>query len=81
MRKYLGIASFLILIFTFLILQFFFVGKISGQSGTNFLMAGVSLSLICALLSTKGIWRKIAFSSLAILLIIFILGIVSFFGI
>jgi hypothetical protein len=81
MRKYLGVASILNLIFTFMILQFFFVGKVSGQSGTNLLIAGLSLSLICALLSTKGKWRKIAFSGLAILLIIFILGIVSFFGI
>ncbi|MFD1356957.1 hypothetical protein ACFQ4X_03525 [Fictibacillus halophilus] len=81
MRKYLGLASILILIVTFLILQFFFVGKVSGQSGTNLLITGVSLSLICALLSTKGTWKNIAFSGLAILLIIFILGIVSFFGI
>lgn len=59
MRKNLGLVSIIIFIVTILIMKFFMVGKVSGRVGTNFLLAGVGVSILLAIFSEKGRMKTI----------------------
>jgi hypothetical protein len=72
MRKYLGVASITIFILTFLIMQFFVVGKVSGATGSAILMFGAGLSIILALFSQKGRMKTIVLSLYGVLIVGFI---------
>ncbi|WP_137789356.1 hypothetical protein [Bacillus sp. E(2018)] len=80
MRKHMGIASILILLTTLLTLQFIIENRLS-EIGFITLLVGVLLAFITALISTKGFWRSTAFSGIGLFFIIFIFGVLSFFGV
>ena len=72
MKKYLGVASISSFIFTFVFMQIFVVGKVSGGAGTAILMFGVGLSILLALFSQKGRAKTILLSLYGVLIVGFI---------
>jgi hypothetical protein len=49
MRRYLGVISIIIFILTFLVMQLFLVGNVSGVTGTSILIVGfITLSILFA---------------------------------
>ncbi|RDI36882.1 hypothetical protein [Falsibacillus pallidus] len=60
MRKYLPFVSISILILTFVILEFYLVGNtnVPSMSGDYVLISGVVLSILSAILSKKGPFKR-----------------------
>lgn len=54
MRKYLGLVSIIVFIVTIIIMRFLMAGKVSGATGTRFLMAGVGVSILLVIFNEKG---------------------------
>jgi len=73
MRKHLVLVSIIIFIVTILIMKFFMVGKVSGMVGTNFLIAGVGVSVLLAIFSEKGRVKTIVLSLYSLLIVGFII--------
>lgn len=68
MRKYLGIVSIIILVKTYLILAYTFVGQVGGPTDTIVLLTGVGLSVLAALFSKRGSLKIVCMvSQLAVL--------------
>lgn len=78
MRKHLGVISIIVFIVTILIMKLFMVGKVSGTIGTNFLMAGVGVSILLAIFSEKGRVKIIVLSIYALLIVGFITMVAAF---
>ncbi|AVK85179.1 hypothetical protein C3943_17410 [Lysinibacillus sp. B2A1] len=72
MRTNLGLVSIIIFIVTILSMKFFMVGKVSGMVGTNFLIAGVGVSILLAIFSEKGRMKTILLSLYSLLIVGFI---------
>jgi hypothetical protein len=72
MRNYLGVASITIFILTFLSMQIFVIGKVSGATGSAILMFGVGLSIVFALFSQKGRMKTIVLSLYGVLIVGFV---------
>lgn len=66
LRKYLGKASFVLLILTFIIM-FIAAGRVRGDIDNIMFTSGLISSLILALLSEKGVWKTITITSLIII--------------
>lgn len=77
MTKNLGWISIGIIIFTLIT---FSVLPVNGFWGTNYLIGGMLLALLTAIFSKKGLGKNLAFVAMAILLILFVLSILGFFG-
>jgi hypothetical protein len=80
LRKYLGFVSILILIATYLILQFF-VGKQIGHLWVWIIGIGYLSSAIASWYSPRGLWRRLSATILIIIpvgyLIVFLLFIIG----
>ena len=68
LKKYLGVASITLFILTFVFIQIFVIGKVSGGAGTAILTIGVGLSIILALFSQKGRLKTIILSLYGLLI-------------
>lgn len=78
MRKQLVLVSIIIFIVTFLIMKFFMEGKVSGMVGTNFLIAGVGVSVLLAIFSEKGRVKTIVLSFYSLLIVGFIMMVILY---
>lgn len=50
-------------------MKFFMVGKVSGMVGTNFLIAGIDVSVLLAIISEKGREKTIVLSLYSLLIV------------
>lgn len=78
MRRYLGIVSVIILISTFLVMQFTIVGKVGSPTDIIVLFIGIGLSIVTALFSEKGLLKTILLSLYGILIVGFIIMVIGF---
>lgn len=77
MRQQFGWFSIGIVILTFTIL---FTFPINGIWADSILIGGLVIALLMALLSKKGLGKKIAFLFMSVLLIFFVLSVLNFLG-
>ena len=75
MRKHLGWISIGIVIFTFITAKLL---PFNGFWGTNYMLAGISLALVTAILSLKNTGKILALTLLTSLLILFIFSVIGF---
>jgi len=75
MRKHLGWISIGIVVFTFISFKFL---PFNGFWGTNYMVAGITLALVTAILSLKNTGKILALTLLTSLLIFFIFSVIGF---
>ena len=75
MRKHLGWISIGIVVFTFLTVKLL---TFNGFWGTNYMLAGLLLALVCAIISLRNTGKIIALTLLTSLLVLFIFSVIGF---
>lgn len=75
MRKHLGWISIGIVVFTFLTVKLL---PFNGFWGTNYMLAGLVLALVCSIISLKNTGKIIALTLLTSLLVLFIFSVIGF---
>ena len=69
MRKHLAIISLIVFILTILILQVFFVDKVSGPIGMNILLIGFGSAVLLAAFSEKRRLKTVMLSLYALIVL------------